>query len=248
MSEEKQTININLIIKIIYKNIFLIILSTILVTGLAGFYAFSNRSFKSEINLYGNSRILNEIGENPEFSLNSFDFFLFLKNNSKVLTNTKLPEDKFLKEMSSRLLAQTENGNSAIKVKFSTKNKSEGENFSKEYAKLAENYLLNKKNVFLDTQIKLLEDQYAFLTKNVDIRTTKDTLTDSLVSRLAFYRLLKNDSTPVIRFLNSNTKPALNKKIVLAGAFVFGIFLGIFLAFVKEFSKTLDWKDIKNKK
>ena len=40
MSEDKQqSINLNIIIKIIYKNIFLIGLITILMTGLAGFYA-----------------------------------------------------------------------------------------------------------------------------------------------------------------------------------------------------------------
>lgn len=247
MSEEKQSVNINLIIKIIYKNIVLIILSAILVSGLAGFYAFSNKSFKSEINLYGNLRVLNEIGENPEFSLNSFDFMLFLKNNSKILTNTGIPEEQFYREMLPRLSAQTETGNSAIKVKFSTKNKSEAENFPKEYAQLSEKYLLDKKNLFLNSQIELLEQQYAFLSENVDIRTTKDSLSDSLVSRLAFYRLLRNDTTPVIRFLNSTTKPALNKKIVLAGGILLGLFLGIFLAFIKEFSKTLDWKEIKKK-
>ena len=108
MSEDKQqSINLNIIIKIIYKNIFLIGLVTILMTGLAGFYAFRSKGFKSEIILYGNDRVLNEIGENSQYSLNSFDFLKFIKNNSKTLTNTKLSEEKFLKEMSKKLTAQT---------------------------------------------------------------------------------------------------------------------------------------------
>ena len=131
MSEDKQqSINLNIIIKIIYKNIFLIGLVTILMTGLAGFYAFRSKGFKSEIILYGNDRVLNEIGENSQYSLNSFDFLKFIKNNSKTLTNTKLSEEKFLKEMSKKLTAQTETGAPTVKVKYSYSNKTEAENFS----------------------------------------------------------------------------------------------------------------------
>ena len=157
-------------------------------------------------------------------------------------------ENKFLKEMSTRLTTQTETGDPMVKVKFSTKSKSEGENFSKEYHILAQNYLADKKNSYLNSQLKLLDEQYKFISKNTDIRTTKDPLTDTLVSRLSYYRLLKNDSSPVIKYINSTTKPSLNKKLVLAAALFVGLFLGIFAAFVKDFSNTLDWKDIKSKK
>ena len=173
MNEDKQqSINLNIIIKIIYKNIFLIGLVTILMTGLAGFYAFRSKGFKSEIILYGNDRVLNEIGENSQYSLNSFDFLKFIKNNSKTLTNTKLSEEKFLKEMSKKLTAQTETGNPTVKVKYSNSNKTEAENFSKEYTDLAAKYLATKEDAFLDRNIKLLEEQYDFLTNNVDLRTT----------------------------------------------------------------------------
>ena len=133
-----------------------------------------------------------------------------------------------------------------IKIKFTTKDKNEGEEFSKEYTLLAQKYLGEKKNIFLDTQIKLLEEQYNFLSSNTDLRTTKDSLTDTLVSRLAYYRLLKNDTTPVVRLVSLSTKPALNKKLVLVGGFVLGVFLGVLIAFIKEFSKTMDWNSIKS--
>lgn len=249
MSEDKQqSINLNIIIKIIYKNIFLIGLVTILMTGLAGFYAFRSKGFKSEIILYGNDRVLNEIGENSQYSLNSFDFLKFIKNNSKTLTNTKLSEEKFLKEMSKKLTAQTETGDPTVKVKYSNSNKTEAENFSKEYTDLAAKYLATKEDTFLDRNIKLLEEQYDFLTNNVDLRTTKDSLSDTLVSRLAYYRLLKNDTSPLVKLVNINVKPALNKKLVLAGGIFSGLFLGVLIAFIKEFSKSLDWNDIKSKK
>lgn len=247
-NKNPQAIDANMIIKILYKDKALIALTTIIVVILSTIFVFVNKSFKSEITLYGNDKVLTEIGENSQFSLTSFDFFNYLKKNSKTLKNVNLPDDKFLKEMTTKLTAQSETNDPMVKVKFSTNSKSEGENFAKEYPILAQNYLLERKNNFLDSQIKLLEQQYSFLTKNVDIRTTKDSLTDTLVSRLAYYRLLKNDSTPVVKFINSTTKPSLNKKLVIAGSLFLGIFLGILIAFMKEFSTTLDWEDIKKRK
>ena len=246
-NENQQIIDANMIMKILYKNKFLIALTTVIVIILSTAFVFINKSFKSDIIMYGNDKVLTEIGENSQFSLSSFDFYSFLKKNSKTLRNVNLPEDKFFKEMTTRLTAQSETNDPTIKIKFTTNNKTEGENFAKEYPMLAQNYLLERKNKFLDSQIKLLEEQYAFLTKNIDVRTTKDSLTDTLVSRLAYYRLLKNDSNPVVKYVNSVTKPALNKKLVIAGSLFLGLFLGILIAFIKEFSKSLDWKDIKSK-
>ncbi len=247
MSENtQQSINLNTVIKIIYKNLLLILLTTILMTAISAFFAFNSKSYKSEIILYGNDRVLNEIGENSQYSLNSFNFLSFIQKNSKMLKNTNLSEEKFLSEISGRLSAQSETGNPTIKIKFTTKDKNEGEEFSKEYTLLAQKYLGEKKNIFLDTQIKLLEEQYNFLSSNTDLRTTKDSLTDTLVSRLAYYRLLKNDTTPVVRLVSLSTKPALNKKLVLVGGFVLGVFLGVLIAFIKEFSKTMDWNSIKS--
>ena len=246
-NENQQIIDANMIMKILYKNKFLIALTTVIVIILSTAFVFINKSFKSDIIMYGNDKVLTEIGENSQFSLSSFDFYSFLKKNSKTLRNVNLPEDKFFKEMTTRLTAQSETNDPTIKIKFTTNNKTEGENFAKEYPMLAQNYLLERKNKFLDSQIKLLEEQYAFLTKNIDVRTTKDSLTDTLVSRLAYYRLLKNDSNPVVKYVNSITKPALNKKLVIAGSLFLGLFLGILIAFIKEFSKSLDWKDIKSK-
>ncbi|WP_455042479.1 lipopolysaccharide biosynthesis protein [Leptotrichia buccalis] len=247
-NENQQIIDANMIMKILYKNKFLIALTTVIVIILSTAFVFINKSFKSDIIMYGNDKVLTEIGENSQFSLSSFDFYSFLKKNSKTLRNVNLPEDKFFKEMTTRLTAQSETNDPTIKIKFTTNNKIEGENFAKEYPMLAQNYLLERKNKFLDSQIKLLEEQYAFLTKNIDVRTTKDSLTDTLVSRLAYYRLLKNDSNPVVKYVNSITKPALNKKLVIAGSLFLGLFLGILIAFAKEFSHTLDWKDIKKRK
>ena len=254
MNTENQTLNLNTIIKIIYKNKALIALITVITIALATAFVFLNKSFKTEINLYGNDKVLTEIGENSQYSLSSFEFFSYIKNHSKTLKNLNLPENKFLKEMSTRLTTQTETGDPMVKVKFSTKSKSEGENFSKEYHILAQNYLADKKNSYLNSQLKLLDEQYKFISKNTDI--INKTLNGDIINMLKyvpneFADLIIIDppySSPVIKYINSTTKPSLNKKLVLAAALFVGLFLGIFAAFVKDFSNTLDWKDIKSKK
>lgn len=243
--QDNQSINLSLILKILYKNFLLIIITTIIITTLSAILAFNSKSYKSDIVLYGNDKILNEIGENAQYSLNSFDFMKYIKEHSKTLTNLDLPEEKFVKEMSKRLTAQTETGNPTIKVKFTSKNKIESEGFAKEFIILAQGYLEYREHLFLDNQIKLLEEQYNFINQNTDIRSSKDPLTDTLVSRLAYYRLIKTDTTPTVRLVSEISKPALNKKLVLAGGFILGIFLGILIALLRSFSKTLNWEEIK---
>jgi len=147
-NENQQIIDANMIMKILYKNKFLIALTTVIVIILSTAFVFINKSFKSDIIMYGNDKVLTEIGENSQFSLSSFDFYSFLKKNSKTLRNVNLPEDKFFKEMTTRLTAQSETNDPTIKIKFTTNNKIEGENFAKEYPMLAQNYLLERKNKF----------------------------------------------------------------------------------------------------
>ena len=60
--QDNQSINFSLIIKILYKNFLLIISTMIIITFLAAFFAFTSKSYKSDIILYGNDKILNEIG------------------------------------------------------------------------------------------------------------------------------------------------------------------------------------------
>ena len=53
----------------------------------------------------------------------------------------------------------------------------------------------------------------------------------------------------VLKYLfNIINSPLLIEEIIKTLArMCFGLFLGIFAAFIKEYSKTLDWKEIKNK-
>ena len=83
-NKNQQTIDASMIIKIIYKNKFLIALTTIIVVMISTAVVFVNKSFKSDITLYGNDKVLTEIGENSQSSLNSFDFYSYLKKIQKL--------------------------------------------------------------------------------------------------------------------------------------------------------------------
>ena len=247
MNEEKQGFDLIVLIKILYKNILLIAITTILVTSLALIATTRNKSFKTEINLYSNDRVLREINEIPKFSLSSFDYLSYLHKNSKAFAAKESNVAKFTQTYSQKITVESEDNNPNVKIKFNSTSVDEGNKLAQEYANAANAYIDGREKVFLDSQLKLLQEQYNFINANSDIRTTKDTLTDTLVARLGYYRLLKNDTSPLLKLVNYTTKPAMNKKLVVAFALLMGLFLGILIAIIKEFSKTLDLKSLKNR-
>ena len=83
-NKNPQAIDANMIIKILYKDKALIALTTIIVVILSTIFVFVNKSFKSEITLYGNDKVLTEIGENSQFSLTSFDFSITWKKIQRL--------------------------------------------------------------------------------------------------------------------------------------------------------------------
>ncbi len=242
---KNQSIDLNVIMKILYKNIILITITTILFGILGLFLVTHNKSFKTEINLYSNDRVLKEINEIPQFSLSSFEFLDYLYTNSKAFHSKETDKKKFIEEYANKISVETEDNSPNVKIKFNSTSIEEGNMLADEYAKYADQYIDKKEMTFLDTQLKLLKTQYDFISSNTDIRTTKDTLTDTLVSRLGYYRLLRNDTSPLLKLVDYSTKPAHNKKLVLVGLVLLGLSFGVLIAFVKEFIKSLDWNNIK---
>ena len=245
MEDQKQGFDLVTLIKILYRNILLIAITTILVTSLAFIATTRNKSFKTEINLYSNDRVLREINEIPKFSLSSFDYLSYLHKNSKSFSTKESNVDKFMQIYSQKITVESEDNNPNVKIKFNSTSVDEGNKLAQEYANAANAYIDGREQVFLDSQLKLLQEQYNFINANSDIRTTKDTLTDTLVARLGYYKLLKNDTSPLLKLVNYTTKPAMNKKLVIAFALLMGLFLGMLIAIIKEFSKTLDLKSLK---
>ena len=245
MEDQKQGFDLFPLIKILYRNILLIAITTILVTSLAFIATTRNKSFKTEINLYSNDRVLREINEIPKFSLSSFDYLSYLHKNSKAFAAKEPNVGKFTQTYSQKITVESEDNNPNVKIKFNSTSVDEGNKLAQEYANAANAYIDGREQVFLDSQLKLLQEQYNFINANSDIRTTKDTLTDTLVARLGYYKLLKNDTSPLLKLVNYTTKPAMNKKLVIAFALLMGLFLGMLIAIIKEFSKTLDLKTLK---
>ena len=245
MEDQKQGFDLVTLIKILYRNILLIAITTILITSLAFIATTRNKSFKTEINLYSNDRVLREINEIPKFSLSSFDYLSYLHKNSKAFAAKESNVAKFTQTYSQKITVESEDNNPNVKIKFNSTSVDEGNKLAQEYANAANAYIDGREQVFLDSQLKLLQEQYNFINANSDIRTTKDTLTDTLVARLGYYKLLKNDTSPLLKLVNYTTKPAMNKKLVIAFALLMGLFLGMLIAIIKEFSKTLDLKTLK---
>ena len=245
MEDQKQGFDLVTLIKILYRNILLIAITTILITSLAFIATTRNKSFKTEINLYSNDRVLREVNEIPKFSLSSFDYLSYLHKNSKAFATKEPNVVKFTQTYSQKITVESEDNNPNVKIKFNSTSVDEGNKLAQEYANAANAYIDGREQVFLDSQLKLLQEQYNFINANSDIRTTKDTLTDTLVARLGYYKLLKNDTSPLLKLVNYTTKPAMNKKLVIAFALLMGLFLGMLIAIIKEFSKTLDLKSLK---
>ena len=245
MEDQKQGFDLVTLIKILYRNILLIAITTILITSLAFIVTTRNKSFKTEINLYSNDRVLREVNEIPKFSLSSFDYLSYLHKNSKAFAAKEPNVGKFTQTYSQKITVESEDNNPNVKIKFNSTSVDEGNKLAQEYANAANAYIDGREKVFLDSQLKLLQEQYNFINANSDIRTTKDTLTDTLVARLGYYKLLKNDTSPLLKLVNYTTKPAMNKKLVIAFALLMGLFLGMLIAIIKEFSKTLDLKVLK---
>lgn len=245
MEDQKQGFDLVTLIKILYRNILLIAITTILITSLAFIATTRNKSFKTEINLYSNDRVLREVNEIPKFSLSSFDYLSYLHKNSKAFAAKEPNVVKFTQTYSQKITVESEDNNPNVKIKFNSTSVDEGNKLAQEYANAANAYIDGREQVFLDSQLKLLQEQYNFINANSDIRTTKDTLTDTLVARLGYYKLLKNDTSPLLKLVNYTTKPAMNKKLVIAFALLMGLFLGMLIAIIKEFSKTLDLKALK---
>ena len=84
-----------------------------------------------------------------------------------------------------------------------------------------------------------------FLKQNIDLSQSKDPLIDTTVSKLSYYKLLQKDSTPLLKLIDYQSKPAKNKKIILVLSAFLGLAFGILIAFIKEFIKTINWKDIR---
>ena len=163
MKDKTQGFDLVTLIKILHKNIVLILITSVIVTGLGFVATINNKKFKTEINLYSNDRVLREINEIPKFSLSSFDFLSYLHKNSKLFSNKEQDINKFALTYSQKITVESEDNNPNVKIKFNSSSIEEGNKLAQEYANVANSYITNKETDFLNTQLKLLQEQYDFI-------------------------------------------------------------------------------------
>lgn len=233
------------VIRVLYRNKLLIFIITAITVICTLTYLMLKKDFKTTINLYSNDRVLREINEPPVFSLNSFEFYKYLKDNSKKLSVLDIDDDNFYSSISKKITLESENNSPNVKVQFNTNNKNDGKEFAREFTELTNKYLSDKKNLYLSSQIKALDEQFLYLKQNIDLSLSKDPLIDSTISKLSYYRLLDKDKNPLLKLIDYQTKASKNKKLILVLSLFLGLALGILSAFIKEFLKTVNWKDIK---
>ena len=157
MEDQKQGFDLVTLIKILYRNILLIAITTILITSLAFIATTRNKSFKTEINLYSNDRVLREVNEIPKFSLSSFDYLSYLHKNSKAFATKEPNVVKFTQTYSQKITVESEDNNPNVKIKFNSTSVDEGNKLAQEYANAANAYIDGREQVFLDSQLKLLQ-------------------------------------------------------------------------------------------
>ena len=233
------------VIKILYRNKLLILIIAVAAVICTLAYVMMKKDFKTTLNLYSNDRVLKEINEPPVFSLNSFEFYKYLKDNSKKLSVLNIDDDNFYSSISKKITLESDNNSPNVKIQFNTEVKNDGKEFAREFTDLANKYLYDKKNIYLSSQIKALDEQFLYLKQNIDLSQTKDPLIDSTISKLSYYRLLDKDKTPLLKLIDYQTKASKNKKLILVLSLFLGFAIGILAAFIKEFLKTINWKDIK---
>lgn len=233
------------VIKVLYKNKLIILLTALITVVSSLSYLLLKKEYKTVLNLYSNDRVLKEINEPAVFSLNSFEFYKYLRDNSKKLSILKIDNDHFYSSISKKISVETEDSNPNVKVQFTTDNVKDGKAFAKEFTEISNSYLSDKKSIYLTNQLKALEEQFLFLKQNLDLSQSKDPLIDTTVSKLSYYKLLQKDNTPLLKLIDYQTKSAKNKKIILALSAFLGMALGVLIAFIKEFIKTINWKEIK---
>ena len=214
------------ILKTIKKNIIKMLILAISFSAISYIFVSLIQIQKISVNVYVNDKYLKEMNDDAKYILSSYNFNTYLMNNSSKI------KDIFLKinenEISKNILVEKPNNESILKISFFTKNSENGIEFAKEYVKLANEYIKNNQLEYFTKMTNTLEKQYDELNKKTKILEYRDAQADSTISRLIFYKQIKEDNTDVVRLTNFVIKGKYNKKIIVLGSFLLAFILVIF--------------------
>lgn len=188
--------------------------------------------YKVEANIYINDKYLKEMNEDAKYILSSIKYLDFLDKKSKLIGKIFDKTDEYT--LSKNLLVEKPGEDSTLKLTFHSKDKNEAILFSKEYAILANEYVLEWKNKYFTNMVNNLQNQYNELNSKTDIMNYRDALADSTISKLVTYKQIKEDQNDIVRLTNYKIKGRYNKKIIVLIFFMLGAFTPIAIDILKK--------------
>lgn len=181
--------------------------------------------YKVETTMYVNDKYLKEMNEDAKYILSSLNYLDYLKDSSKLINKLFNKTDEY--SLTKALLVEKPGEDSTVKLTFQTKSKDDAILFSKEYANLANKYILSWKTQYFTTMVDNLNRQYNELNTKTDIEKYRDALADSTISKLVTYKQIKEDQSDIIRITNYRIKGRFNKKIIVVLCFLIGAFIPV---------------------
>lgn len=215
------------IIKIIKKNIIKMLILSSILTVVAYLIVSYIQVQKITVNLYVNEKYIKEMNDDAKYILSSHNFNSYLIANSKVISKvfTKIEEN----ELSKNILVEKPSSNeSTLKITFIAKNKEIGNEFAYEFIKLSNEYIKNIQYSYFSKMTENLERHYNELNKRTKIVEYRDAQADTTISKLVFYKQIKEDKNDVVRLTNIVNKGKYNKKLILLATFLLGFVIIIF--------------------
>lgn len=192
--------------------------------------------YKIETNLYINDKYLKEMNEDAKYMLSSIKYLDYLNGKSEFIDKIFDKTDEYT--LSKNLLVEKPGEDSTLKLTFHAKNKEDAILFSKEYAKLANEYVLSWKTNYFTKMVNNLQNQYNELNSKTDIMKYRDAQADSTISKLVTYKQIQEDKNDIVTITNYKIKGRFNKKIIVLVFFVMGAFIPIAIDILKkEFNK-----------
>lgn len=192
--------------------------------------------YKIETNLYINDKYLKEMNEDAKYMLSSIKYLDYLNGKSEFIDKIFDKTDEYT--LSKNLLVEKPGEDSTLKLTFHAKNKEDAILFSKEYAKLANEYVLSWKTNYFTKMVNNLQKQYNELNSKTDIMKYRDAQADSTISKLVTYKQIQEDKNDIVTITNYKIKGRYNKKLIVLVFFAMGVFLPISIDILKkEFNK-----------
>lgn len=234
--------NILEIILFVKKNLVIIVLITCLFLILGGYYIFKNNTYTVKIQVLSDTETFKELNLPITSAFEMEEFNDYLQKNLKKDYFLKKDRKKEDYKLNSSINFFYVENSPKVEISYSNKSKEIVKMFPIEFLNLSNAFFKKKKNEILGNQISVMQKEYDKLIKNhlnFETASISDPELTSSIMKLAYWRYLKEEKTPMITLVKTDVYPTLNKKIIFIFLFFLGIFFGVFFALLKEVIKEL---------